>query len=198
MNLEGLCRLQSPIPWTDEPTPPRRERLWIKEGKKCHWCGCPTRLVAGDAQDQATVDHVIPRCKGGTNDEENLVSACHACNARRNSEDMKGLPEGSLLGKSQKQVTRTLKQPKRVSLTGDEKRAILAKIAATPIHTHFEPIDVIRQQRDQALKAVTDLRQKLEDSQAIVADLGKKLKTMTVWQVVRRDLLEMLKEKDGA
>ena len=196
MNLEGLCQLQLPQSWTDAPKPPRRERLWIKEGKRCHWCGRPTRLVAGDALDQATIDHVIPRYKGGTSEEENLVSACRACNARRNSEDMKGLPEGSLLGKSQKQVTRTLKQPKRVSLTGDEKRAILAKIAATPIH--FEPVDVIRQQRDQALKAVTDLRQELEDSQAVIAELEKKLKTMTVWQVIRRDLLEMLKEKDGA
>jgi 5-methylcytosine-specific restriction endonuclease McrA len=195
MNLEGLCQLQLPQRWTDEPTPPRRERLWIKEGKKCHWCGHPTRLVAGDALDQATVDHVIPRYKGGTNDEENLVSACHACNARRNSEDMKGLPEGSLLGKFQKQVTKTLKQPKRVSLTGDEKRAILAKIAATP--THFEPIEVIRDQRDQALKAVIDLRQELEDSQEVVAYLEDQVKSMTVWQVIRRDLLEMLKEKDG-
>ena len=196
MNLEGLCQLQLPQSWTDAPKLPRRERLWIKEGKKCHWCGHPTRLVAGYALDQATVDHVIPRYKGGTNDEENLVSACHACNARRNSEDMKGLPEGSLLGKSQKQVTKALKQPKRVSLTGDEKRAILAKITATP--THFEPIEVIRNQRDQALKAVTDLRQELEVSQTAIVDLESTLKTMTVWQVIRRDLLEMLKEKVGA
>jgi len=196
MNLEGLCQLQLPQSWTDAPKLPRRERLWIKEGKKCHWCGCPTRLVAGDSSDQATVDHVLPRYKGGTNDEENLVSACHACNARRNSEDMKGLPEGSLLSKPRKQVTKMLKQPERVSLTGDEKRTILAKIAATP--THFEPIEVVRDQRDQALKAITNLRQKLEDSQEVVTYLEGKLKTMTVWQVIRRDLLEMLKEKDGA
>jgi len=149
-----------------------------------------------DARDQATIDHVLPRYKGGTNDEENLVSACRACNARRNMEDMKELPEGSLLGKSQKQVTKAMKQPKRVSLTGEEKRSLLARIAATP--THLEPIEVIREQRDQVLKAVIELRQNLEDSQAMIADLKKKLKTMTVWQVVRRDLLEMLKEKDGA
>jgi len=109
---------------------------------------------------------------------------------------MKGLPEGSLLSKPRKQVTKMLKQPERVSLTGDEKRTILAKIAATP--THFEPIEVVRDQRDQALKAITNLRQKLEDSQEVVTYLEGKLKTMTVWQVIRRDLLEMLKEKDGA
>ena len=51
-----------------EPLKPRREILWLQEGKKCHWCGRPTRLVEGDSGDQATIDHVIPRYKGGSND----------------------------------------------------------------------------------------------------------------------------------
>ena len=27
-----------------------------------------------------TVDHVLPKCKGGSNDEDNLVTACERCN----------------------------------------------------------------------------------------------------------------------
>lgn len=27
-----------------------------------------------------TVDHIVPKCKGGTNDWENLVTACERCN----------------------------------------------------------------------------------------------------------------------
>lgn len=29
------------------------------------------------------LDHVIPRCKGGTDDIENLVTACSKCNLRK-------------------------------------------------------------------------------------------------------------------
>jgi hypothetical protein len=46
----------------------------------------------------ATIDHVLPRYKGGTRDESNLVSACRLCNNRRCYEDALGLLDGSLLG----------------------------------------------------------------------------------------------------
>lgn len=31
----------------------------------------------------ATVDHLVPRALGGTDDQWNLVSACHRCNSRK-------------------------------------------------------------------------------------------------------------------
>jgi 5-methylcytosine-specific restriction endonuclease McrA len=40
----------------------------------CVYCG---QWVAG------TIDHVVPRHRGGTNDRENLVSACYSCNSRK-------------------------------------------------------------------------------------------------------------------
>jgi hypothetical protein len=46
----------------------------------------------------ATKDHILPRHRGGTSDENNLVSACALCNNRRSYEDALGLPDGSLLG----------------------------------------------------------------------------------------------------
>jgi len=45
------------------------------------------RMVNGNAWDVATMDHVVARCKGGTNDDANLVSACRLCNCRRSYED---------------------------------------------------------------------------------------------------------------
>jgi hypothetical protein len=83
----------------NKPIPNKRTILWYRERQKCYWCGLSTRMVDGDAWDSATIDHIVPKYKGGTRDECNLVSACRLCNSRRCHEDAKGLPEGSLLGR---------------------------------------------------------------------------------------------------
>lgn len=54
----------------------------------CHWCNRPTLLCDNAAADQTTVDHIIPRGRGGTNTIENLVGACRKCNQDRNIRDM--------------------------------------------------------------------------------------------------------------
>lgn len=50
----------------------KRARLRLR-GRPCHWCG-----RAG-----TTVDHLVPISRGGTNDDDNLVSACAKCNEAR-------------------------------------------------------------------------------------------------------------------
>lgn len=189
MSLSPIS-LVMPRPWSDKPQPTRRELLWIAEGKHCHWCGRETRLVYGDAADQATIDHILPRYKGGTNDVSNLVSSCRGCNARRNTEDMKGLKDGSLLrgnGKSQKYV----------ALTGDEKKAILAKVQATPVKMRdmAKTEDVLREQRDQAQKRIIELQREMKHWEATVTALQaelKELKSMTMMRFVRKRLAERL------
>jgi 5-methylcytosine-specific restriction enzyme A len=44
----------------------------------CHWCG-----GAFTKDDPATADHIVPKARGGTNDESNLVPAHRSCNSRR-------------------------------------------------------------------------------------------------------------------
>lgn len=39
----------------------------------CLWCGCPA----------ATVDHIVPASKGGTDLPNNLLASCSDCNTRR-------------------------------------------------------------------------------------------------------------------
>lgn len=39
---------------------------------------------------RATVDHVVPRSKGGTNHDDNLVPACLECNGKRNVAEFPG------------------------------------------------------------------------------------------------------------
>lgn len=52
-----------------------RLRVLERDGWKCAYCGAPAR----------SVDHVIPRARGGTHDLGNLVAACRSCNSRKGS-----------------------------------------------------------------------------------------------------------------
>ncbi|CAB4142174.1 HNHc domain containing protein [uncultured Caudovirales phage] len=50
-----------------------RQRILWRDQNCCYWCG-------GEAN---TVDHLIERSAGGTDDEQNLVAACAKCNYGR-------------------------------------------------------------------------------------------------------------------
>ena len=58
------------------------KRLWRKDVKekwhyKCAYCGDGNNL---------TIDHVVPRCKGGTDFTKNVVCCCNSCNQRKGHE----------------------------------------------------------------------------------------------------------------
>jgi 5-methylcytosine-specific restriction endonuclease McrA len=76
--------------------PATRRRIYERDGWRCVWCtarvtsigivsgvsvigasvnGCTLRL--------ATVDHIVPRARGGSNRSSNLITACMQCNAKR-------------------------------------------------------------------------------------------------------------------
>ncbi len=51
---------------------------------RCAYCGCElTEGEPTDNQKMATMDHVIPKSKGGTNAKENLKPACPDCNCEK-------------------------------------------------------------------------------------------------------------------
>lgn len=72
-----------------------------RDGMTCRYCGCPViepkaaksiwdrfsnysvRCKLMSVAKYATVDHVIPRSKGGTDGLENLVIACPHCNRKK-------------------------------------------------------------------------------------------------------------------
>lgn len=45
----------------------------------CQYCGCDL-LSTFSVYWSATVDHIVPRCENGSDDEKNLVLSCPACN----------------------------------------------------------------------------------------------------------------------
>jgi 5-methylcytosine-specific restriction endonuclease McrA len=208
MNQDTLLQIVPPAKvWNDPPTPPRRERLWLAAGGLCHWCGQPTRMVSDNSWDKATIDHVIPRWRGGSNEEVNCVLACNLCNSRRNYEDHMGLAEGSMLGKYKGQGAKIVKSQihRGVALTADDKKALMARIDGTHLpRVKVSGEDVLREQRDQAHKELLHLRRELKHYEAVVKTQEEELRALTVWQLFRRRLAERLakwirgKEKDAA
>ncbi len=53
---------------------PSRSMIYKRDNNTCQYCGSTRRL---------TIDHVIPRCRGGGDSWENLVVACSTCNTRK-------------------------------------------------------------------------------------------------------------------
>ena len=52
-----------------------RKEIFARDGWACVYCGRQTR--------ELTLDHVMPRHRGGAHTWENLVSACKGCNHRK-------------------------------------------------------------------------------------------------------------------
>ncbi|MDZ4700409.1 MAG: HNH endonuclease [Rhodothermales bacterium] len=53
-----------------------RKNVLRRDGFRCQYCG---------SRDSLTVDHVLPKSRGGGDSWENLVAACTPCNNRKGS-----------------------------------------------------------------------------------------------------------------
>jgi 5-methylcytosine-specific restriction endonuclease McrA len=54
-----------------------RRNILLRDRNTCQYCG--DVLPPGEL----TLDHVIPRSRGGNSTWENLVACCHSCNRRK-------------------------------------------------------------------------------------------------------------------
>lgn len=57
----------------------KKRTLAKEQGWRCRYCGKPL------TQQNATLDHVVPKCAGGTWANRNLVLACWHCNQKKAS-----------------------------------------------------------------------------------------------------------------
>jgi 5-methylcytosine-specific restriction endonuclease McrA len=57
-----------------------RKNILLRDRNTCQYCGCI--LTTGDL----TLDHVLPRSRGGLSTWENLVACCHDCNRRKGNQ----------------------------------------------------------------------------------------------------------------
>lgn len=66
-------------------SPGEAKRIWknsIKESfdYKCAYCG---------SREDLTLDHIVPKCAGGTDETRNLISCCSECNKSKSHENWK-------------------------------------------------------------------------------------------------------------
>ncbi len=54
-----------------------KQNVYRRDGFKCVYCGSGANL---------TLDHVLPRSRGGDNSWENLVTCCRKCNAKKDDQ----------------------------------------------------------------------------------------------------------------
>ena len=72
-----------------------RKEVFIRDGYTCQYCGRYSHDL--------TIDHVIPRSRGGPHTWDNLVSACRQCNHRKG---------GKLLADSRMNLRKEPREPR--------------------------------------------------------------------------------------
>lgn len=52
-------------------SPHKRQRVFDRDDRRCRQCGASQRL---------TIDHIVPRSRGGSDRSDNLQTLCEPCN----------------------------------------------------------------------------------------------------------------------
>lgn len=94
--------------------------LFLRDNYTCQYCGrnasqLDTRTRRGRPKEALTRDHVIPKDAGGSNDWENIVTACSTCNHTKRNRT----PEQAGM--------RLLKAPYKPTVVEMESKSIAAK-----------------------------------------------------------------------
>ena len=69
-----IIRLLSYIKFSRKTSKVNRNRIYKRDNHECVYCGSVKQL---------TLDHVIPKSRGGKNEWTNLVTCCFKCNLRK-------------------------------------------------------------------------------------------------------------------
>lgn len=83
---EGASELPAPDGHEDSGSTPGgvpesvRQAVFERDNRTCKECGSTEDL---------SIDHIIPRSKGGTHDEDNLQTLCRRCNSAKNNRQAK-------------------------------------------------------------------------------------------------------------
>ena len=62
----------------------------------CAYCNKPSEFL--------TIDHIIPKSKGGTNEKSNIAPACKFCNGSKNNKDLKEWLDGDYIDQDEAEM----------------------------------------------------------------------------------------------
>ncbi len=102
----------------------RRERrlaIYVRDAFQCLYCG---RDLRSAAPADVTLDHLLPRSAGGTNEAVNLVTACRSCNSARQDKPWIDYATGGARDR--------IEQRRHEALNLELSKAILAGTAGDP------------------------------------------------------------------
>ena len=106
----------------------KRFKAIIARDPFCHYCGEELVTTGSPYQDlYATVDHVIPKSRGGSDDPTNLVPACRKCNITMNDKRPKREPGVPMDG------------PRRRGWA-DERRVVVSNVHPEPTPEDLERV----------------------------------------------------------
>ena len=88
--LPTVIRLRQYVRVPYKQLPLTRRNLFHRDDHRCQYCG--------SSADQLSIDHVVPRSRGGLDTWENVTTACLPCNVRKGNRTPReaGMP---LMGK---------------------------------------------------------------------------------------------------
>ena len=73
--LPTVIRLRQFVRVPYRQMPLTRRNVFQRDGHRCQYCGC--------LAERLSIDHVIPRSRGGSDVWENVTTACMPCNVRK-------------------------------------------------------------------------------------------------------------------
>ena len=76
MKVPSVVKLKKYVSFNSLDVVLNRKNLLLRDHSSCQYCGAKSNL---------TIDHIIPKQKGGKDSWENLIIACSPCNSRKGS-----------------------------------------------------------------------------------------------------------------
>jgi 5-methylcytosine-specific restriction endonuclease McrA len=92
-----------------------RKNILLRDRNTCQYCS----VVLPSSE--LTLDHVIPRSRGGNSTWENLVACCHSCNRRKGNRMLHELDDMKLLKEPRSFSLHTSRQIMRMLGRGDDR-----------------------------------------------------------------------------
>ncbi len=81
--VPSVLRLKDYVKFNQKRIPLSRKNILKRDGHVCQYCDSKTNFM--------TVDHIVPKDKGGGDSWENLVAACIPCNTKKGNKLLKDI-----------------------------------------------------------------------------------------------------------